>query len=98
MSEKKTNPLDNILGEFVELTLKNATLFDIDPEGDPLVAAGIKGYVIDFDEKFLYMGDDSDSYSTLISIDEVAIIKLIDVSSNKKDVLSDLIPNKGDVH
>ena len=76
-SKSKTKELQELLGEHIYLFFRSASIIeDIDPS-NPVIGTGIRGYVIDVSDHFIYLGGNPDQYDIIISMDEIGIIRLI---------------------
>lgn len=75
--KKKAKELQELVGEFVEIRLRSLDMLDIsDP--DSATITPLDGYIAQVTENYIYLGDELDEYNTLINIDDIKVIKIVD--------------------
>lgn len=79
MAKKKTAASEyaKYLGEYVHLYLKNPFMIGVDKEsGSPIMIPVIEGYVIDFDEFYVRIGETQETYNRSIPVGDIGMIQI----------------------
>lgn len=91
MSKKNDAFGEMFLGEYIRITTKRNATMDVPTEdGDVLpITASIEyeGFLVDFDEKYLYIGEKSDQVSQAVKRKEVLGVTIVEKEApNKVDL------------
>ena len=93
--KKRARYLEYFLGDYVSIQLKNMTIVEGLDNETISINNSITGYVTDVNDYYIYLGDKLEEYHTAIEIDEVGIIKIIEVIPPELQVV---VPEDKNVH
>lgn len=74
----KAKDLRSFLGLLIVLFFKNTTLSVENGDGSKSEGTGVKGYVVDVTDGFIYLGSSPEVYDTLIAIEDVCVVRVPD--------------------
>lgn len=90
---------ESFVGETVVLYLKEMTIPVINDSGDEMKITGMTdGYVVDIDEDFFYLGDESGQIEKAVSNRVIGFIEIAEVIKIDPDVLFEPPRDDEDVH
>jgi hypothetical protein len=94
---KKSDEFKQYIGEKITVYFKSPLLVSTDENGNPGMLPFISGYLIDFNENFVRLGDAPDEFTVSIDIEEIVMVKL-DTESEVQELLKQFADSGGDAH
>lgn len=73
----RAKELVDLIGEFVEITLRDSTIREADDHAI-LVTNVTTGYIIDVSPFYMFLGESLDGYCEVIEIDNVSRLRIVD--------------------
>lgn len=77
-TSKKTI-FDDLIGERLIIFIKHTmVLSDFSSKHEKITSNALSGYLLDVNDKYIFMGKDMEGYTTIIAIDEIGVIQIDD--------------------
>jgi len=94
-AKKKAKEFDELIGDFVQVRLKNMSILNQNEHGVEMTTA-YEGYLLNVTEFYMYIGETENHYSVMIDIEEVGLVSILE--DIPEELITDLPTNPGDIH